>query len=185
MRGNPAAELGAPPRERARAGRMNAEYIPAFYGAFSAQTAVAEMRPGIGEEIAIGEFILLQEVKVFDFTVFSRPSAINESSEIDDHTRYDFIMQMEDEVSHRVLPDDKQLQYISTQVVAEYLKEYFGCEAVIYRSAVVSDKTSENRNIVFLPRANKFVGANNAILKYDRAEILSVEDVTYQLGPTF
>jgi RES domain len=39
---DPSRELGAPPRERAPAGRMNVEYIPAFYGAFSEQTAVAE-----------------------------------------------------------------------------------------------------------------------------------------------
>jgi hypothetical protein len=30
---NPAKELGAPPKDRALAGRMNVEYIPAFYGA--------------------------------------------------------------------------------------------------------------------------------------------------------
>jgi len=69
---NPEAQLGAPPRDRAQAGRMNVEYIPAFYGAFSEDTAVAEIRPGIGEEVAIGEFVLQRDVKVFDFTVFSR-----------------------------------------------------------------------------------------------------------------
>jgi hypothetical protein len=185
LRGNPARELGAPPKSSARAGRMNADYIPAFYGAFSAQTAVAEMRPGIGDEVAIGEFILQRDVKVFDFTVFSRPPVSNELREIGDHTRYDFITQMEEEISRRVLPGDKHLQYISTQIVAEYLQEYFRCEAVIYKSAVVRDETSENRNVVFLPRADGFAGKDDAILKYDRLEVLSVEDVTYQLGVPF
>jgi RES domain len=68
---NPSKELGAPPKERAPAGRMNVEYIPAFYGSFSEKTVIAEMRPGIGEEIAIGEFVLQRDIKVFDFTVFS------------------------------------------------------------------------------------------------------------------
>lgn len=45
---NPAMELSAPPREKARAGRMNVEYIPAFYAAFSEQTAIAELRPRAG-----------------------------------------------------------------------------------------------------------------------------------------
>jgi hypothetical protein len=50
---------------------MNVEYIPVFYGAFSEETAVAEIRPGIGEEVAVGEFELRRELRVFDFTAFS------------------------------------------------------------------------------------------------------------------
>jgi hypothetical protein len=167
LRLNPAKELGAPPKERALAGRMNVEYIPAFYGAFTEYTAVAEMRPGIGEEVAIGEFILQRDVKVFDFSVFSR-APHNKWSDNYRHTRYDFIEQMEKEISRRVLPYEKQRQYISTQIVAEYLKEYFGCEAVIYRSSVVSGPSAENPNIVILPRAESFVGGDTAVLKYQR-----------------
>jgi hypothetical protein len=185
LRSNPARELGAPPKESARAGRMNADYIPAFYGAFSAQTAVAEMRPGIGDEVGIGEFILQRDIKIFDFTVFSRSAANADLTEIINHTRYDFITQMEEEISRRALPSDRQLLYISTQIVAEYLQEYFSCEAVIYRSAVVRDESSENRNIVFLPRADGFVGKDKSILKYDCLQILSVENVSYQLGIPF
>jgi RES domain len=69
---NPPAELSAPPKERARAGRMTVEYIPAFYGAFSEDTALAEMRPSIGDQVAVGEFVLQKTLKVFDFTVFSK-----------------------------------------------------------------------------------------------------------------
>ena len=181
LRLNPARELGAPPRERALAGRMNVEYIPAFYGAFSEHTAVAEMRPGIGEEVAIGEFILQRDVKVFDFTVFSR-APHEQWSDNYAHTRYDFIKQMEEEISRRVLPYEKQRQYISTQIVAEYLKEYFGSEAVIYSSSVVRGPAAENHNIVFLPRAESFVEGETAILKYQCFDVKEVEDVTYQLA---
>jgi hypothetical protein len=180
LRRNRARELGAPAKERTRAGRMNVEYIPAFYGAFSEQTAVAEMRPGIGVEIAIGEFALRRDLKVFDFTVFSRASD-EVWLESYAHTRYDFITQMEEEISRRVLPYEKQRQYISTQIVAEYLKEYFGCDAVIYRSSVVTGHSVEKRNIVFLPRAESFIDGHTAILKYERFAITEVRDVTYEL----
>jgi len=177
---NPGAELGAPPKEEARAGRMNVEFIPVFYGAFSPETAVAEMRPSIGEEVALGEFILQRDVKVFDFTVFSR--AHEEWKDIYAHTRYDFIKQMEEEMSRPVLPYEKQRQYIPTQIVAEYLKEYFGCQAVIYSSAMIKDRSAENRNIVFLPGADVFVGGDTGILKYVRHQIKEVMNVTYQLS---
>ena len=177
---SPAKELGAPPKERTPAGRMNVEYIPVFYGAFSEQTAVAEMRPGIGEELAIGEFVLQRDIKVFDFSVFSRAPQ-EEWSKNYAHTRYDFIKQMEDEISKRVLPYEKQLQYISTQIVAEYLKEFFGCEGVIFGSSVVMDRDAENRNIVLLPRAESFTEGDSAILKYERFAIKEIRNVSYQI----
>jgi RES domain len=179
---NPSKELGAPPKERAPAGRMNVEYIPAFYGSFSEKTAIAEMRPGIGEEIAIGYFTLTRDIKVFDFTVFSS-SPINTSNAEYINTRYEFIEHMEEEISRPIMPFNKQREYISTQIVAEYLKEYFGCEAVIYRSSVVRGIAAENRNIVILPRAQGFVGTVAAILEYRRFDVMEVLDVTYKVSP--
>ena len=37
-------------------------------------------------------------------------------------------------------------------------------------------------NIVFLPRAEGFVGGDAAVLKYERYAIKDVMDVTYNLG---
>jgi hypothetical protein len=84
---------------------------------------------------------------VFDFTAFSR-APVEKRDKIYEHTRYDFIKQMEDDISRPVLPYEKQRQYISTQIVAEYLKVCFACEAVIYRSAMTKGRSAENRNIV-------------------------------------
>jgi RES domain len=89
---------------------------------------------------------------------------------------------MEQEISQKALPYNKQLQYISTQVVAEYLKEYFSCEAVIYRSSVVREHGTGTRNIVILPRAENFVGGDAAVLKYQNFTVKTVLDVTYELA---
>lgn len=176
----PGSQLSAPSKERARAGRMNVEFIPAFYGAFSEDTAVAEMRPGIGEEVAIGEFTLQHDARVFDFTAFARADH-SKWSDYFGHTRYDFINQMEDEISRPVLPFEKQRQYIPTQIVAEYLKEYFKCDAVIYRSSMIKDRTAENRNIVLLPRQESFTGSATSVLTFVRHDVKEVLNVTYQL----
>lgn len=182
LRANPAKEIGAPPRDRATAGRMNVEFIPAFYGAFSEQTAVAETRPDIGDEIAIGEFVLKTDVKVFDFTVFAVPRFGGRGV---DHTRYDFIDQLEREISRRVRSHERRREYIPTQIVAEYLKLHFGCDAIIYHSAVVSARSEENRNIVFLPRLDSFVGCADEILNFSSFRVLEVGDVSYKLTETF
>ncbi len=178
---NPARELGAPPKERARAGRMNVEYIPAFYGSFCQETAIAEIRPGIGDEVAVGEFTLTRDLKVFDFTAFSRAQGAK-WTELVEHTRYDFITQMQHEISKPISPFAMQREYIATQIVAEYLREYFGSDAVIYKSSMHKDDKMDNRNIVILNRGMEFVGADKSVVSYARYEIKSIVDVSYKIA---
>ena len=160
---------------------MNVEYIPAFYGAFSETTAVAELRPGIGDRIAIGTFILQRDLKVFDFTVFSN-LAPAEWLIGHRHTRYAFIMQMEGQISRRAVPHERRRQYIPTQAVAEYIKRYLGCEAVIYRSAVIKEQRADSRNVVVLPTGASFTGGTAPLLRHDAHEIKEVDDVAYTLS---
>jgi hypothetical protein len=178
LRKDPAAELSAPPKERARAGRMNVEYIPAFYAAFSEDTAIAEMRPSIGDQVAVGEFFLQKDIKVLDFTVFSR-MAEDKKKEAYSHTRYDFIKQMEGEISKPILPFEKQREYIATQIVAEYLREYFECDAVIYKSSMLKNGEADNRNIVIFYRGSDFVGKER-MLTLSKYHVANVLDVVYR-----
>jgi RES domain len=175
---NPAAELSAPPKERARAGRMNVEYIPAFYAAFSEDTAIAEMRPSIGDQISVGEFVLQKDIKVLDFTVFSR-MANDKWKDAYTHTRYDFIRQMEGEISKPILPFEKQREYIATQIVAEYLREYFACDAVIYKSSMHKNGDADNRNIVIFYKGGEFVGKER-VLTLSKYHVANVMDVVYR-----
>ncbi|MDP3554477.1 RES family NAD+ phosphorylase [Methylocystis sp.] len=175
---NPAAELGAPPSRLARAGRMNVEYIPAFYGAFSQETALAELRPSIGDEVAIGEFFLREALRVFDFTIFSKKSD-TKRKDFSAHTRYDFIAQMENEISKPIRPFEKQREYIATQIVTEYLREYFECDAVVYRSSLHKNTDIDNRNIVIFSKGREFVGQGQALMLSGH-RIATVEDVLYR-----
>lgn len=176
----PAKELGAPPRDRTKAGRMNVEFIPAFYGAFGENTAVAEIRPGIRETVAIGTFVTQRPVKVFDFTVFSQN--LRSGRRYHSHTRFEFITEMEDEISRPILPYDKQREYIPTQIVAEYLAECFGCDAVIYRSAMTRTFEAEGRNIVFLNNGRPFLGESDSPLVLKSHTLKEVNDVQYSLA---
>jgi hypothetical protein len=176
----PAISLGAPPADRATPGRMNVEFIPAFYGAFSESTAIAEIRPSIGDTLAIGQFKLHRDIKVFDFTAFSRSNR-EEPPQIYEHTRYDFVSQMEEEISKPILPHEKQREYIATQIVTEYLREYFQCNAVIYRSLMHRGSEIENRNIVIFGSPNDFLGGGSRqLLDLVTHTIRHVENVTFE-----
>jgi hypothetical protein len=181
LKANPSRELGAPPKDKARAGRMNVEYIPALYAAFSQETAIAEIRPGIGDQVAIGEFELTRELRVFDFTAFSSREG-SDWRELIKHTRYEFITQMESEISKPISPFAKQREYIATQIVSEYLREYFACDAVIYKSAMSRTEQADNRNLVILNRGADFVGSSpeNSV-SYKKHEIRDVYNVAYTM----
>ena len=175
----PDLALGAPPQHRARAGRMNVEFIPVFYGSFSDETAIAEIRPSIRDRIAIGHFALRKDLQVFDFTAFSRSNRRNDP-EIYSHTRFDFVSQMEEEISKPILPYEKQREYIATQIVAEYLREYFKCDAIIFRSSMHTGKEIENRNIVIFGRYEDFLGGGNRqILDLTKHRIREVTNVIF------
>jgi hypothetical protein len=175
----PAGHLGAPPANRAQPGRMNVELIPAFYAAFSRETAIAELRPGIGDMIAVGQFETRASMRVFDFTVFDRRA--DDRTHFFDHSRYDFIEQMQTEISKAVRAHERQREYIATQIVAEYLKTYFSCDAVIYRSSMQQNESAEKRNIVILHRES-FVGAEDPnVLIYVDWCLKEIGDVKYSI----
>ena len=173
---NPQKELGCPNKEITKAGRMNVECIPAFYAAFNRITALSETRPGIGEEVAIGRFTLKKPFKVFDFTVFSRALSQNDYS-VEEHSRYLFIMEMQEAISRPISPFQMSINYIPTQIIAEYLKEHFGCEAIIYKSAMHKAGNEETRNIViFNPSAEEFTDR----VQYVDLSLSEVENVIYK-----
>lgn len=49
-------DMGAPPYWLARRGRIQSEGVSFLYTATEAETAIAEVRPNIGDKVAIGEF---------------------------------------------------------------------------------------------------------------------------------
>jgi hypothetical protein len=181
IQADPVKALGAPPKEKTPAGRMNVEFIPAFYAAFSGYTAVAEMRPSIGDVIAVGEFVLRREIKVFDFTAFARAQK-NDDKGINSHTRFDFITQLQDEISKPTSILERSLEYIPTQIAAEYLREYFECDAVIYRSSMHKNNDHDSRNIVILERSKLFVGSSDEeILSYSGYTLSRIRDIAYEI----
>ncbi|MGJ4952476.1 hypothetical protein [Bradyrhizobium sp. HKCCYLS20291] len=106
-----ASLLGPPPSARTPSRRMNVEFIPVLYATFARSIAVTELRPGIGDSVAVGRVETRVPLKVFDFTVFEQRSA--DRRHFYDHSRYDYITQMQDEISRPVRPHERQREYIA------------------------------------------------------------------------
>ena len=154
---NSAQELGAPPSELAGAGRMNAHGIPAFYGALEQSTCVSELRPPVGGYVVVGKFELLRNVKLLDLDALAELYTSTSYFDPDyamHKGRTAFLRHLVQEVSQPILPEVETLEYIVTQVVAEYLaqKAIPPLDGIIYPS---SQTDGGGKNVVLFGHASR------------------------------
>ncbi len=143
---NPQKELCIPPRLKRRANRLNASGIKCFYGAYDADTAIAELRPSVGGTAIVGKFELVRDINVLDTTRFTSASKYELFSHeaVAKRERHSFMQFFKDEISKPTQSADEHLDYIPTQVIAEFLLHKYKCtngkidgkiEGIIYNSS--------------------------------------------------
>lgn len=151
----PSIHLGAPPVEKTIAGRMNVEFIPVFYGAFSEETAVIETQPFLKQIVAVGCFTLSREIRVFDFTVFDKIDDEHQSVNQIENSRQEVISVIQKEISKPISPHNRTLEFIPTQIITEYLREFFNVDAIIFFSSLVPKTAGrDSKNIVIFSEFN-------------------------------
>lgn len=120
----PDLHLGPPPSEAARAGRMNARGISVFYGATDRLTAIAEVRPPVGCNVAVARFSIVRPIKLLDLNALREAvslGSIFDPGHIDRMQRAAFLRALSDHITVPVMPDDEELGYLVTQAVADFL----------------------------------------------------------------
>jgi hypothetical protein len=147
---SPATTLNAPPKDKATAGRMNAAGVRVFYGALQERIAVAELRPPIGSHVIVGSFAPTRGLRIVDLgvlgDVFEYEDLFSSNFEAVS-TRLTFLRMLEQEISLPVQPHHQALEYIPTQVVAEYIRIVLGLDGVGYRSAQVGESPAPGQII--------------------------------------
>jgi len=163
---NPAERLAAPPKEKARAGRMNPEGVPVFYGAFERKTCVAELRPAVGGSVISGQFKLTRDLRVLDFKRLEDAYEHSPLSMFDPESRLrlerrKFLKTFHDKIKSPVLPRQEH-EYLTTQVIAEYLSTQHSpqIDGVIFSSA----QNSGGLNIVLFSHIAS-VDSDNDVLR--------------------
>lgn len=136
--GQPATKLLPPPQAVASAGRMNAAGIRVFYGALKEQIAVAEVQPQVDSHVVVGIFNPVRSLEVLDLGAFGN---VFDCTDLFDpefdvvSKRLGFLRILEQEISLPIQSRDEALDYIPTQVFAEYVRFVLGLDGVLYRSA--------------------------------------------------
>lgn len=148
---DPFKNVGPPPPERARSGRMNPEGVPVLYGSLDWQTCLAETRPALGNDTAVIKLVTRKALRLLDF------SRLGESYTQLSYFQPDFVAQCEKGaflrrlqrlISEPIVPG-RESDYIITQTLAEYLAHVHEqpFDGILYDS-VQRDKGT---NIVLFP----------------------------------
>ncbi|TMN38844.1 RES family NAD+ phosphorylase [Pseudoalteromonas sp. S2755] len=127
FRKNPKKELGAPPELLSASNRMSPSGISFLYTAGDYETAIAELRPYVGDTIAIGEFVSTKQLNFFDFTLLEtieiRKFNILENPQGGNDIRRRFLLnELHKFVSKPVRPTD--VTYIDLQILSETIRNY-------------------------------------------------------------
>ncbi|MGA3037448.1 MAG: RES family NAD+ phosphorylase [Vulcanimicrobiaceae bacterium] len=142
---NPPRELAPPPATLRTAGRMNAAGVVAFYGATDATTCIAELAIPFGGAAVVGKFKCLRPLRVLDFRLLR--SARMQYSYFDptltERLGYQHFMQSLRNLLRRpVLPGHEDLDYLPTQMIAEFLA-HEGLDGAMFISSVTPEASDE------------------------------------------
>ncbi|WP_338116436.1 RES family NAD+ phosphorylase [Vibrio brasiliensis] len=139
---SPEIELGPPPGNLASAGRMNPRGISVFYGALEQQTAITEVRPHVGSFVVVGKFDLIKQLRLVDLSALQEVAS--DRTDLFDPKTYHleqqaiFLERLSKKISKPIHPHEAEIEYITTQVIAEYLSTSF--DGLVFSSAQKSDK---------------------------------------------
>jgi len=145
---DPVKELGPPSSNFAMAGRMNAQGIAVFYGADQPATAIAEVRPPVGSEVAVGRFEIIKELSLLDLTAFPELSPIGSLFDpvfSEKRRKTQFLKNLSRQMAIPVMPNDQANEYLVTQAIADFLsfKTDLPLDGIIYPS-VQTDQIAIN-----------------------------------------
>jgi hypothetical protein len=153
----PDRHLGPPPPHLAAAGRMNARGISAFYGANTQTAALAEVRPPVGNQVAIARFEIIRPLKLLDLTVFDElvtRGSIFDPGYIRALEKAGLLRTLGQRLSRPVMPNDEALAYLATQAVADFLttERKMKLDGLIFPAV---QATGGARNVVLLHKASR------------------------------
>ena len=152
----PDIHIGPPPPVLAKPGRMNAHGIAVFYGATDPEVAISEVRPPVGSRVIVGEFVLLRRVRLLDVEALRSgfiSGSVFDSAFIRQLERTKFLGRLADRISRPVMPNDEPLEYLVTQVVAEFLasNSTLDLDGILYASVQAG---SQGKNVMLFHSAS-------------------------------
>ncbi len=161
-------EVGAPPYEKAKAGRVNPDGISILYLADSKETTLYEIRAGVYDYVTVGTFKLQKDIEVVNLAEIDKISPFIGINYDFDFTQYainiEHLKMIGQEIA-KPLRNDNVLDYLPTQYISDYIKskDYDGIE-------YISTMCKKGVNLAVF---------NQNLLKCNKTEIYDVKSISY------
>ena len=134
------SEMGKPPADKVKNGRVNPIGISYLYLASEKDIAIHEVRPHIGHRVTIASFQLVDRVSVIDLRnpeATLSPFTFEEDDLLSLYTDLNYIKMLSSELSSPVIPDKTDTGYLPSQYLCEIIK-IAGFGGVVYNSSMAS-----------------------------------------------
>lgn len=182
---DPLKHVGPPPESHARTGRMNADGVVVFYGAEDLKTCLAEMRPAIGNDLAVIKLRTTKSLRLLDFSLLEHaysgtPLSYFQPDFSDELEKRTFRRRLHRLVSQPIIPG-KETEYLITQTMAEYLAHVHQnpFDGVLFASA----QRANGKNVVLFPAPDLMTDkpADAFGLAYDEGslQIFEITSIAY------
>jgi RES domain. len=128
--------------------RMSPAGISYFYGADKPETCIAEIKPSVGEKVLLSEFELTTDLAILDLTLipnFKVKSIFDPDYNHEMRWAQDFMERFINDISRPMTTKDLEIDYIPTQVLAEYIRKE-GYNGLKYES---SQRPGEYNYVLF------------------------------------
>ncbi len=128
--------MGKPPADKTTPGRANPKGIPYLYLATTVETTIYESRSTFLDYITIAEFRLLEKLKVVSLRGITSISPFVFGDQLEKYISHQkYLVRLETELSRPVRRFDKELDYLPSQYLCEYVKS-LDYDAIEYGSSL-------------------------------------------------
>lgn len=165
-------EMGAPPNDKAKGGRVNPVGISILYLADEKETTLYEIRAGIYDYVTVGSFKLLKDIEVINLANIDRISPFIGIDYGFDLTQYainiEHLKMIAQEIA-KPLRNDNALDYLPTQYISDFIRSK-GYDGIEYGSTM----RKQGFNLaVFEP----------AVFKCTNIKVYDVKSISYDYKP--
>lgn len=133
-------ELGPPPESKAKNNRMSPAGISYIYLSDCEATCIAEVKPNVGHNVWLGNFVTKKDLKLLDLTdipTYAPDNIFSPDYEHDTNWASSFMKSFANEISMPISEGVDYLNYVPTQVLTEYIRKN-GYNGIKYRSSQLS-----------------------------------------------
>ena len=116
--------LGSAPSHTARHNRMSGAGISMFYGAESAATAAAEIRPTPDQAVTVAQWAPTRELTSLDLPAARPIPSIFDMTARIDRTWLRFLAAFADDLARPIEEHQAAVEYIPTQIMTEYIRDH-------------------------------------------------------------